>query len=114
MNTVVDLNDEPSGEVVEASSAGATHVLWVKSLYPKTPHQSRKCLDIQQILDVGHIALGDHRRLPDTAAALGIFAHENMAMECATTLDFTSAGNFKAFFRSAIGLDFWHDYLRKK
>ena len=68
----------------------------------------------KQILDIWHITHSDKRSLTDAAAAFGIFAHENMAMECATTLDFTSAGNFKAFFRSAIGLDFWHDYLRKK
>lgn len=77
--------------------------------------KSRICLDIKQILDVRHIALSHKRTLTDTAAALGIFADENMTVECATTADFTGTGNFEAFFRSAIGLYFWHGkYLRKK
>jgi len=36
-------------------------------------------------------------------------------VECATTANFTGTGNFEAFFRSAVGLYFWHGkYLRKK
>jgi hypothetical protein len=62
----------------------------------------------KQILNIRHITHGDKRSLTDAAAAFGIFAHENMAMECATTANFTGTGNFEAFFRGAIGFHFWH------
>jgi hypothetical protein len=78
------------------------------SLPKGTAHKSSVRLDIKQILDVRHIAHRDKRALTDTAAALGIFADENMAVICATAANFTGTGNFEAFFRSAIGLYFWH------
>lgn len=90
-------------------SLQAQRTYFCMNFFVEDVHKPRKCLDVKQVLDVRHIALGYKRALTDTAAALCIFTHENMAMERATTANLTGTGNLKTFFRSAIGLYFWHD-----
>ena len=66
-------------------------------------------LEIQQILDIRHIAFCNECRLTQAATACRAFAHEDMTMKSAFTLDFTRAGNGEAFFRCAIRFNLWHD-----
>lgn len=66
-------------------------------------------LEIQKILDIRHIALCNKCRLTQATTACRAFAHEDMTMKSAFTLDSTRTSNAEAFFCGAIRFNLWHD-----